>query len=409
MDVFGKIDRLMETDLGKYAKIGHGYLTFPKLTGEIGPKMYFEGKEVLCWSLNNYLGLANDPEIRKTDAEAAAQYGLAYPMGSRMLTGNTRFHEEFEALAADYEQKQDAFLLNYGYQGCVSIIQALTDRRDVIVYDQLSHACIIDGMMQSLAKRFVYPHNDMNRFEDRLKKAAQITAQTGGGIFVVTEGVFGMKGDMGVLDQIVAFKSKYDFRILIDDAHGFGIMGAGGRGTSELFNVLNEIDLYFTTFAKSMAMIGAFVAGDKKVIDFLRYNMRSQIYAKALPITMAIGAVKRIQMIRAGDERRRRLWEITRMLQKGLRERGFDLGVTQTPVTTVYLKGTDGQVVEVVRALREEFRLFVSVVTYPVIEKGLLMLRLIPTADHLPEHVDYTIEAFAEIRRRLRTNVEGAA
>ncbi len=397
----------METDLGKYARIGHGYLTFPKLTGEIGPKMFFEGKEVLCWSLNNYLGLANDPEIRRVDAEAAAQYGLAYPMGSRMLTGNTKFHEEFEALAADYEKKQDAFLLNYGYQGCVSIIQALTDRRDVIVYDQLAHACIIDGMMQSLAKRFVFPHNDMNRFEDRLKKAAEITAQTGGGIFVVTEGVFGMKGDIGALDQIVAFKSKYDFRILIDDAHGFGVMGAGGRGASEHYNVMDPIDLYFTTFAKSMAMIGAFVAGDKKVIDFLRYNMRSQIYAKSLPIAMAIGAIKRIQMIRDGQDRRQKLHALTSMLQKGLRDRGFDLGITQTPVTTVYLKGNDAQVIEVVRALREEFRLFVSVVTYPVIEKGLLMLRLIPTADHLPEHVEYTIEAFTQIRERLREGVEG--
>ncbi len=407
MDLFAKIDRLMETDLGKYARIGHGYLTFPKLTGEIGPKMFFEGKEVLCWSLNNYLGLANDPEIRRVDAEAAAQYGLAYPMGSRMLTGNTKFHEEFEALAADYEKKQDAFLLNYGYQGCVSIIQALTDRRDVIVYDQLAHACIIDGMMQSLAKRFVFPHNDMNRFEDRLKKAAEITAQTGGGIFVVTEGVFGMKGDIGALDQIVAFKSKYDFRILIDDAHGFGVMGAGGRGASEHYNVMDPIDLYFTTFAKSMAMIGAFVAGDKKVIDFLRYNMRSQIYAKSLPIAMAIGAIKRIQMIRDGQDRRQKLHALTSMLQKGLRDRGFDLGITQTPVTTVYLKGNDAQVIEVVRALREEFRLFVSVVTYPVIEKGLLMLRLIPTADHLPEHVEYTIEAFTQIRERLREGVEG--
>jgi glycine C-acetyltransferase len=403
MDVFSKIDTLMQTDLAKYAAVGHGYLSFPKLEGEIGPRMHFQGKDVLCWSLNNYLGLANHPEVRKADADAAAQYGLAAPMGSRMLTGNTNYHEQFERDASEFVQKEDTFLLNYGYQGILSIIPAITDRRDVIVYDQLSHACIIDGMMLSLAKRFVYAHNDMAQLEDRLQKAMRITEQTGGGILLITEGVFGMKGDTGKLDEICKLKEKYPFRILLDDAHGFGVMGKTGAGTGEHFGVQDQIDLYFTTFAKSMALIGAFVSGERKIIQFLRYNLRSQIYAKSMPMPIVIGALKRLELLRTRPELRENLWNVVRNLQNGLKERGFDIGITNSPVTPVYMKGTDIEAMHVVRDLREIHRVFVSGVTYPVVEKGVIMLRLIPTAIHTQEDIDYTLKAFEDIAQKLQT------
>lgn len=401
-DIFSKIDRAMQRDLGQYARIGHGYTTFPKLTGPIGPKMNFRGNEVLVWSLNNYLGLANHPEVRKADAEAAAEYGFAYPMGSRMLTGNSDYHEQFERMAADFMEKEDAFLVNFGYQACASAIEALTDRRDVIVYDQLSHACIIDGMNQSLAKRFVFRHNDIEQLEDRLQKAQRITAQTGGGILVVTEGVFGMKGDMGRLDEIVKLKQKYDFSIFIDDAHGFGIMGAKGQGVAEHYGVQKDIDVIFCTFAKSMAMIGAFIAADAKVINFLRYNMRSQIYAKALPLALTIGAIKRLELLRDRHELRQQLWDVTNAIQNGLKERGFEVGDGGTPVTPVHFRGGLGEMVQVIRDIRENYKVFMSGVTYPVIERGELILRIIPTAAHNLAHVDYTLDVFTQVREKLQ-------
>lgn len=396
-------------ELGQYADIGHGYFTFPKLEGEIGPRMNFRGKPILNWSLNNYLGLANHPDIRKADADAAARWGLAYPMGSRMLTGNTVLHEKFEDMASQFVKKEDTFLLNYGYQGMVSIIQSLTDRKDVIVYDQLSHACILDGMSLSLAKRFVFRHNDLEQFEDRLKKATKIVEKTGGGILVITEGVFGMKGDMGDLAGIVGFKSKYEFRLLIDDAHGFGVMGEGGRGASEAQNVMDEVDLYFTTFAKSMAMIGAFVSGKKQVIHFLKYNLRSQIYAKSLPMPLVEGAIKRLEMLRDMPELRQKLWNIVNLLQAGLRERGFDIGVTQSPVTPVYLKGGTTEAAKLIMDMRENYGLFVSVVTYPVVEKGELMLRIIPTATHIEDDIKITLDTFAAVAQKLNSGVYAAA
>lgn len=408
MDIYNKIERLMATDLGQFARMGHGYLTYPKLVGEIGPHMEFNGKPVLNWSLNDYLGLANHPEIRKVDAEATAYYGLAAPMGSRMLTGNTDLHEQFEAEASAFVGKEDTVLLNFGYQGVVSLVQALADRHDVIVYDHLAHACLIDGMILTGAKRFMFAHNDMNQLEDRLQKAQRVAEKTGGGILVITEGVFGMKGDLGALQEIVALKNKYPFRLLVDDAHGFGVMGDRGAGTGEHLGVQDGIDVYFTTFAKSMAMIGAFVSGEKKVMEFLRYNMRSQIYAKSLPAAMVAGARKRLELLQNVPELRERLWHNTRSLQGGLRAAGFDLGVTQTPVTTVILRAETPEVAWVIRELRENHQLFVSVVTYPVIERGFFMLRMICTANHTQADVDYTIAALKEVKNGLDARL-GAA
>lgn len=391
----------MQTDLGQFAEMGHGYFTFPKLEGELAPWMTFRGKKVLTWSLNNYLGLCNHPEVRKADSDAAAAWGLGYPMGSRMLTGNTNLHEQLEDMIAEFMEKEDAYLLNFGYQGCVSIIQALTDRRDVIVYDQLSHACIMDGMSLSLAKRFVYRHNDMEQLEDRLKKAKRITDKTGGGILVVTEGVFGMKGDAGKLDEIVALKDKFDFRLFVDDAHGFGVMGEKGIGTGEQLGVQDKIDVLFCTFAKSMASIGAFVCGDQKVIQFLRYNLRSQIYAKSLPMPLVVGAIKRMELLINAPDIRKNLWNIVNTLQSGLRDNGFDIGITNSPVTPVYMAGGAPEARQVVMDLRENHNIFVSAVTYPVVEKGEMMLRLIPTASHTIEDVEYSLKAFKKIRENI--------
>ncbi len=404
MDIFEKI-RKNRGALGQYQEQGDGYFMFPKLEGELGPRMRFMGREVLNWSLNNYLGLANHPEVRKVDAEAAAQYGLAYPMGARMMSGQTTMHEKFEQLAAAYVGKEAAYLLNYGYQGMVSIIDALIGRHDVIVYDSESHACIMDGLRMVLAKRFVYPHNDMEGFEKQLQRAQKLTAQTGGGILVITEGVFGMAGDLGALDKIVSYKEKYRFRLLVDDAHGIGSMGATGAGTGEHFGVQDKIDVYFATFAKSFAGIGGFVAGEKDIISYLRFNLRSQIYAKSLPMAMTIGAIKRLEMMRDMPELREKLWSITRALQKGLRDAGFDLGRTQSPVTPVFFNGELAQTTHLIKDLRQNYGIFCSVVVYPVVPRGVIMLRLIPTAVHTMEDVSYTIRAFSEVKEKLEKNV----
>ena len=391
----------MNTDLGQFASQYHGTLVFPKLEGEIAPRMMHDGVEVLNWSINNYLGLCNHPEIRKVDAEAAAQWGLGAPMGSRLMSGQTKYHEEFEARVASFMQKEDAFLLNFGYQGCVSIVHSLTDRKDVIVYDQLSHACIIDGMNLSMAKRFVFAHNDMEQLENRLKKAQKIVEKTGGGILIITEGVFGMRGDVGKLDEVVALKEKYNARLFVDDAHGFGVMGDTGIGTGEHFGVQDKIDVLFNTFAKSMAGFGAFVCGDKKVIDFLRYNMRSQIYAKSLCMPMVQGALKRLDMLINTPELREKLWNVVNTLQTGLKERGFDIGDTNSPVTPVYLKGQVQEAIVLTKDLRSNYKLFVSPVVYPVVAKDVIMLRLIPTASHSLEDVAYTLDVFTEVREKM--------
>ncbi len=400
MDIFEKLRSNMGS-LGQYMKQAHGYFAFPKLEGEIGTKMKFRGKEVLVWSLNNYIGLANHPEVREADAQAAADYGMAYPMGARMMSGQTNKHEELEHNLAEFVGKQDAFLLNFGYQGMVSIIDAIVGRNDVIVYDSEAHACILDGVRLHIGKRFVYAHNNMESLRNMLTKATRLTEKQGGGILVITEGVFGMAGDLGKLDEIAKFKEEFNFRLLVDDAHGFGTMGATGAGTPEHFGVMDKVDLLFGTFAKSMAGIGAFIACDEDICNYLRYNMRSQTFAKSLPMPMVIGALKRLELLRTKPELRERLWTVVAALQKGLREEGFDLGVTNSCVTPVFFQGGVGEATNVVMDLRENFNVFCSVVTYPVIPKGQIMLRLIPTAMHTLEDVDYTIKAFAEVRTKL--------
>jgi glycine C-acetyltransferase len=401
VDIFDKIQK-NKGPLGQYKEHAHGYFTFPKLEGELGPRMMFKGKEVLNWSLNNYIGLGNHPEVRKVDAEAAKEYGMAYPMGARMMTGQTKFHEELEAKLAKHVGKEAGYLLNYGYQGMVSIIDALVDRKDVIVYDSDSHACILDGLRLHFGKRYVFPHNDIQNLEKELVRATKLSEKTGGGILVITEGVFGMVGDLGKLDEIVALKKKFNFRLLVDDAHGFGTMGATGAGTGEHFGVQDDIDVYFSTFAKSMAGIGGFVAANKDVIDFLTYNLRSQIFAKSLPMPMTLGALKRLEMLQTMPELRENLWTVVNALQSGLKERGFNIGPSGSPVTPVILEGGVAEATNVVYDMRENYGIFCSMVVYPVIPKGMILLRLIPTADHTLEDVKLTLDVFTEVAQKLK-------
>lgn len=391
--------------LGQYGKEAHGYFMFPKLEGEISPKMKFRGKEVLTWSLNNYLGLANHPAVRKADADAAAEYGMAYPMGARMMSGQTSKHEELEAKLAEFVGKEDAYLLNFGYQGMVSIIDTLVGRNDVIVYDSESHACIMDGIFLHKAKggkSYVFSHNEMDKCEKMLQFATKRVQETGGGILVITEGVFGMAGDLGNLKDIVKLKEKYNFRILVDDAHGFGTMGKTGAGVAEHFGVADQIDVVFNTFAKSMAGIGGFVAGNEEVVNYLRYNLRSQIFAKSLPMPMVIGALKRLEMLRDEPEHKANLWKVVERLQSGLKEAGFNLGKTESPVTPVFLEGNVAEATQLTMDLRENYNIFCSIVVYPVIPKDQIMLRIIPTAVHTIEDVDYTIKAFREVQEKLK-------
>jgi len=403
VDIFEKIRKSSGGPIGQYRDKADGYFAFPKLEGELGPHMRFNGQEVLCWSLNNYLGLANHPEIRKVDAEAAARWGMAYPMGSRMMTGQTALHERLERELADFEHKEAAFEFNFGYQGIVSTIDSLLSRQDVVVIDSEAHACLIDGTRMHLGKVFKYKHNDIVSCEQKLKVATREAEASGGGILLITEGVYGMTGALGILDQIVALKKKYSFRILIDDAHGFGVMGPTGRGTSEHFGVMDDIDIYIGAYAKSMATIGGFVASDKDIITFLRYNMRSQMYAKSLPMPIVEGCLKRLEIIRSkeGDERRAHLWEVTRRLQNGFRELGYEIGPAEACVTPVALKCGINQATNIAVDLRENYHIFCSIVTYPVIPPGMLIFRIIPTAAHSIEDVDRTLAAFKDIKERL--------
>ncbi|MBL0282358.1 MAG: pyridoxal phosphate-dependent aminotransferase family protein [Bacteroidetes bacterium] len=402
MDIFDKL-RKDRGPLGKWSDVAHGYMMFPKLEGEIGPKMTFRGKERITWSLNNYLGLANHPEVRKIDAEASAQFGIAYPMGSRMMSGNSDYHEQLERELSAFEMKEDTFLLNYGYQGIMSVIDAICSRHDVIVYDAESHACIIDGVRLHQGKRFVFRHNDIENCEVQLKRATEMVQGTPGGILVITEGVFGMGGDQGKLKEIVDLKSKYNFRLLVDDAHGFGTMGETGAGTGEAQGCQDGIDLYFSTFAKSMASIGAFISGEKEVIWYLRYNLRSQIYAKSLPMPIVIGNLKRLELLRSKPELKAKLWDNVNKLQDGFRSRGFDLGNTNSPVTPVFLQVSIPETINLVVDLRENHGIFCSAVTYPVIPKGMLMLRIIPTSSHTDDDIQKTLDAFSAIREKINS------
>lgn len=401
-DLFEKI-KANRGPIGMHAKESHGYFTFPKLEGDISPRMLFRGKECLNWSLNNYLGLANHPEVRKADADASAEYGFSTPMGARMLSGNTKQHEQLENELSNFVQKKDTILCNYGYQAMVSAIDCLVDRHDVIVYDAESHACILDGVRLHMGKRYVYKHNDIEDFEKQLQRATKLAEAQNGCILVITEGVFGMSGRQGRLKEIVALKKKYNFRLFVDDAHGIGTMGATGAGTGEEQGCQSEIDIYFGTFAKSFALIGGFISSDEQVIEYLRYNMRSQIFAKSLPLAIVKGALKRLELMRTHPEYKNNLWKITTALQNGLRNAGFEIGKTNSPVTPVYLNGSIPESTNMILDLRENFNIFCSMVVYPVVPKGVIILRIIPTAVHTLEDVEYTIDAFSKIVGKLKS------
>ena len=403
-DLFERIQE-NKGPLGKWASVAEGYFVFPKLEGEISNRMKFNGKEVITWSVNDYLGLANHPEVREVDAQAAAQYGSAYPMGARMMSGHTNLHEQLETELAAFVSKEAAYVLNFGYQGILSTIDTLVSKNDIIVYDVDTHACIIDGVRLHPGKRYTYQHNDIESLEKNLERASKLAEKTGGGILVISEGVFGMRGEQGRLKEIAALKSKYKFRFLVDDAHGFGTLGATGAGAGEEQGIQDEIDVYFATFAKSMASTGAFIAADKEIIDFMKYNMRSQMFAKSLQSVLVAGALKRLDLLRTRPELKAKLWENVNALQSGLVDRGFDIGTTQSCVTPVYLKGSIPEAMVLVKDLREKYNVFCSIVVYPVIPKGIILLRLIPTATHTLEDVSLTLDAFSAIRERLNSGV----
>ncbi|RFM36143.1 aminotransferase class I/II-fold pyridoxal phosphate-dependent enzyme [Chitinophaga silvisoli] len=404
MDIFEKLLKHMGP-IGEHSDRAHGYFAFPKLEGEIGPRMKFRGNEKIVWSLNNYLGLANHPEVRATDAKAAADFGLAMPMGARMMSGNTNYHEKLEKELSDFMGKEDTTLLNYGYQGIMSAIDAVCGRRDVIVYDAECHASIIDGLRLHQGHRYVFKHNDIEDLEKQLKRAEDLIKGTSGGILVITEGVFGMAGDQGKLKEIAALKDKYEFRFLVDDAHGFGTMGKTGAGTGEEQGVQDKIDLLFNTFAKSGASIGAFISGEKQIINYLRYNMRSQIFAKSVPLPLVIGHLKRVELMRQHPELKAKLWSNVNKLQSGLKERGFDIGSTNSPVTPIYLQGDIPEATAMCLDLRENYNVFCSIVVYPVIPKGQIIYRLIPTAAHNDEDIELTLKAFSETKEKLDKKV----
>ena len=399
-DLFEKFNKSMGP-LGKWASIAEGYFVFPKLEGKISNRMKFNGREVITWSVNDYLGLSNHPEVRKIDSEAAAKYGSAYPMGARMMSGHTSMHEKLENQLADFVNKESAYVLNFGYQGILSIVDTLVSKNDVIVYDVDAHACIVDGVRLHLGKRFTFKHNDIESLVTNLKRAQNIVEKTGGGILVISEGVFGMRGEQGKIKEIVKLKKQFDFRLLVDDAHGFGTLGQTGSGVGEEQGVMSEIDVYFATFAKSMASTGAFVAGSNQVIKFLKYNMRSQMFAKSLQMQLVVGAIKRLEILRNEPVHKQKLWDNVKMLQTGLKKRGFDIGKTQSCVTPVFLKGDVPEAMVLVKDLREKYNIFCSIVVYPVIPKGLILLRLIPTATHTVEDIDETLNSFSEIREKL--------
>jgi len=399
-DVFAKLVK-DGGPLGQHMDRAHGYFAFPKLEGELGPRMSFRGKEMIVWSLNNYLGLVNHPEVRRVDAEAAAMYGAGNPMGSRMMSGNTAKHDELEKVISEFVSREDTMLLNFGYQGIMSCIDALVNRRDVIVYDAQAHACIVDGVRLHMGQRYAYKHNDIADFEKQLQRATEIANKNGGGILVITEGVFGMDGEQGKLKEIVALKDKYEFRILIDDAHGFGYMGPKGSGADSAQGCVEGIDLYFSTFVKSMGSIGAFISGPKDVLKYLRYNTRSQIFAKSLPLPIVEGMLHRMEMVKTMPELREKLWYNVNRLQEGLKARGFDIGHTNSPVTPIYMKGELPEATSMVMDLRENYHIFCSIVVYPVIPKGEIIYRIIPTAAHSDEDIDLTLKAFEETKKKL--------
>lgn len=402
MDIFNRIKE-NPGPLGKYAEKAEGYFVFPELEGELNSRMRFNGEEVICWSINNYLGLANHPEVRNTDTEATRQWGMAYPMGARMMSGETKYHKQLEAELAHFVEKEAAYVVNFGYQGIMSAIDSLLTRRDVVVYDSESHACIIDALRMHMGKRFAFDHNDIESLEKHLKRAVPLAESNGGGVLVITEGVFGMRGDQGKLKEIAALKERYNFRLLVDDAHGFGVLGNKGAGAGQEQGVQKDIDVYFSTFAKSMASIGAFLAGDKYIINYLKYNMRSQMFAKSLPLPIVLGNIKRLELLQTIPQLRTDLWDNVNKLQRGLKERGFEIGNTNSCVTPVYVKGSVNEATQLVHDLRENYKIFCSIVVYPVVPKDVIMLRLIPTAVHSDEDIRLTLEAFSAVVSKLQS------
>lgn len=400
VDIFKKIQSNLGP-LGKYSNQIHGYFTFPKLEGEIGPHMKFRGKEVLNWILNDYLGLANLPEVRQADIEVVTKWGLAYPMGSRVLSGQTNLHEQLESELAEFVGKENAYVLNAGYQGMISVITTLCSRHDVVVYDSEVHASVIDGVHLHIGKRFVYQHNNMESLEKQLKRAVAVADKQQGGVLVITEGVFAVSGELSQLDQITALKDKYDFRLLLNDAHGFGTMGVTGAGTAEHFDVQNKVDLYFAVFSNTMGTFGGFVAGKEQIINYLRYNMRSQIYSKSLPMTIVAGILKRFEILKARPELRKQLWKTTHTLQKELKASGFNIGNTNSMITPVFFSVGIPEATNMVMDLRENYSLFCAIISYPTIQKGQLLLQLTPTSSHTIEDIEYTIKALTSVRANL--------
>ena len=407
-DIFEKLEK-DSGPIGQHMDRAHGYFAFPKLEGELGPRMQFRGKEMIVWSLNNYLGLVNDPEVRKVDTEAAAKYGMGNPMGARMMSGNTDMHEGLEKVLSSFVNREDTMLLNFGYQGIMSCIDALVNRRDVIVYDAEAHACIVDGVRLHMGHRYAFKHNDIEDCEKQLQRATELAAKQGGGILLITEGVFGMDGEQGILKEIVALKKQYDFRMLIDDAHGFGYMGPTGAGADEQQGCQDGVDLYFSTFVKSMGSIGAFISGPKSIIKYLRYNTRSQIFAKSLPLMIVEGMLKRMDMVKTMPQLRSKLWHNVQLLQTGLKARGFDIGNTNSPVTPIFMKGDVPEATQMVMDLRENYHIFCSIVVYPVIPKGDIIYRLIPTSVHSEKDIETTLKAFEETKKKLDAGLYKAA
>ena len=399
-DIFERL-RQNPGPLGQFADYAEGYFVFPKLEGPIGPRMQFQGREVVFWSANDYLGLCNHPEVLEADAKAAAEFGMFYPMGARAMSGETAQHQQLERELAEFVNKEAAYLLNFGYQGMVSTIDALVSRHDVIVYDADSHACIVDGVRLHMGKSFTFKHNDIASLEKNLARATKVAEENGGGIVVITEGVYGLRGMQGKIKEICDLKSKFDFRLLVDDAHGFGTLGKTGAGAGEEQGCQDQIDIYFSTFAKSMAGFGAFIAGDQEIIRILKYNLRSQVFAKSLTMPMVIGGLKRLELLRSRPEIKAKLWENVNKLQNGLIERGFNIGGTNTCVTPVMMQGSTVEATLLVQDLRENYGIFTSVVIYPVIPKGMILLRLIPTASHTDSEINETLNAFDAIHDKL--------
>lgn len=399
-DVFAKCD----TEggyFGKYRRAKDKYFTQPVLEGPIGPRMQFEGREVITWSINNYLGLAGDPDIHERARRTVETHGPWTPMGSRLMTGNSNRHMALEARLARFVGKEASVVFNYGYMGVIGTIHSLVDEADTVLIDSLSHACIVDGaLLASRGKQFrVFRHNDMESLEEQLKAA---NANRRGGLLLVTEGLYGMTGDQAPLAPICDLKDLYEARLLIDDAHGFGVMGPTGAGTAEHQGVQDRVDLYFGTFAKSFAAIGGVTAGDERVVDYIRYNARPNIFAKSLPMIYVEAVDAALDLVEKGSDRREQVWHIAHRLQAGLSALGYDLGSTDSPITPVYIPaGSEETAVRAIRLMRSTYGIFVSAVTYPVVPRGVVLFRLTATAAHTDDDVDRTLEAFEKLRNDL--------